>query len=106
MAPKRIYTRANLDPNPPEAVENPEKILRKSNSKVGKDTYQLHKSISLPAEGVESVDEIAYDLKFEHSLFRAKSESHLDHIIFDPKRLVPIFYYYYYWQTWVHPRGV
>ena len=90
MASKRIYTRANLDLDPPEAVENPEKILRQSNSKVEKETYHLHKSTSLPAEGVESIDEMAYDLKFEHSLFRAKSESHLDHIIFYPKHLVPI----------------
>ena len=90
LAPKRIYTRDNPDPNPSEAVENPKKILRKSNSKVGKETYQLHKSTSLPVEGVESINEIAYDLKFEHSLFRTKSESHLEHIIFDPKCLVPI----------------
>lgn len=90
MAPKRIYRSTNLDPNPPEAVENLEKILRKSNSKVEKETYQLHESTYLPVEGVESVDEIAYDLKFKHSLFRTKFESHLDHIIIDFKHLVPI----------------
>jgi len=36
LAPKRKYTRANPDPNPPTAVENIEKIIRKSSSKVGK----------------------------------------------------------------------
>ena len=30
MAPRRIYTRARLDPDPPEIVDNPERILRKS----------------------------------------------------------------------------
>ena len=90
MAPKRIYTRANLDPNPPKAVQNPNKILKKSSSKVGKETYQLHKSTSLPDEGVEVVDEITFDLKFEHSLFRSKFEFDLGHIVFDPKLLVPI----------------
>ena len=42
LVPKRIYTRANPDPNPPKAVENIEKILRKSSSKIEKETYQLY----------------------------------------------------------------
>ena len=75
LAPKRIYTRANLDLNPSIAVENPEKTFRKSSSKVGKETYQLYKSTSLPPEGVESIDEVTFDLKFEHTLFKSKSES-------------------------------
>ena len=90
LAPRRIYTRANPDPNPPIAVENPEKILRKSSSKVGKETYELYKSTSLPVEGVESIDEVTFDLKFKHSLFKSKSESDLSHIVFDPKLLNPI----------------
>ena len=53
MAPKIIYTRNNPDPNPPKVFENPKNIFRKSNSKVGKYTYQLYKSISLPIEGAE-----------------------------------------------------
>ena len=77
LAPKIIYTRANLDPNPPIVFENLERILRKSNSKVWKDTYQLYKYISLPAEGVESIDEVIFGLKFEHTLFKSKSESDL-----------------------------
>lgn len=83
LAPKRIYTRANPNPNPPKAVENPEKILRKSSSKVGKETYHLYKSTCVPVEGVESIDEITFDLKFEHSLFRSKFESDLGQIVFD-----------------------
>ena len=30
MAPRKIHTRAHPDPNPPEIVDNPESILRKS----------------------------------------------------------------------------
>ena len=90
MAPKRIYTRANPDPNPPKVFENPENILRKSNSKVGKGTYQLYKSISLPAEGVESIDDIIFDVKFEHTLFKSKSKSDLTQLVFDPKYFSPI----------------
>ena len=85
LAPKRIYTRPNPNPNPPIVFENCKRILRKSNSKVGKDTYQLYKSISLPDEGVESIDEVIFDLKFEHTLFRSKSELDLSEIVLNPK---------------------
>ena len=30
MAPRKIHTRAYPDPNPPEIVDNPKSILRKS----------------------------------------------------------------------------
>ena len=60
---KNIY-KSHPDPNPPIVFENPERILRKSSSKVGKDTYQLYKSISLLVEGVESIEEVIFDLKF------------------------------------------
>ena len=85
MAPKRIYTRANLDPKPPIAIENPEMILRKSISKVGKETYQLYKSTYLPDKCVGSIDEVTFDLKFEHSFFKSKSESNLSQVFLDPK---------------------
>ena len=90
LARKRIYARANPYPNPPIVFENPKRILRKSNSKVGKDTYQLYKSISLLAEGVDSIDEVIFNLKFEHTLFRSKSESDLSQIVLDPKIFSPI----------------
>ena len=90
MVPKRIYTRANLDFNLPIAVENPERILRKSSSKVGKDTYQLYKSTSLLAKGVESIDEVTFDIKFEHSLFKSMFESDPSQIVLDPKIFNPI----------------
>lgn len=90
MAPNRIYTRAIPDPNPPKEVENPEKILRKSSSKVSKETYQLYKSTYLPVEVVKSIDEVTFHLKLEYSLFKSMSESDLSQIIFDPKLLSPI----------------
>ena len=66
-------------------------MLRKSSSsKVGKETYHLYKYIYLLAEGVESVDELTFDLKFEHSLFKSKSESDLSQMVFDPKLFNPI----------------
>ena len=61
-----------------------------SNSKVGKDTYQLYKSISLPAKDVESIDEVIFYLKFEHTLIKSKSESDLSRIVLDPNIFSPI----------------
>ena len=90
MALKIIYTRANPDPNPPKVFENPQNILRKSNSKVGKDTNQLYKSISLPAEGFESIDDVIFGVKFEQTLFISKSRLDMSQVVFDPKYLSPI----------------
>lgn len=90
LDPKRIYTRANLDPNPLEVFENPDKILEKSISNVGNDTYQLYKSISLPAKGFGSIDDVIFDERFEQNLFRSKFGSYLIQVVFDPKYLSPI----------------
>ena len=69
MAPKNIYTRKNLDPNPIlELVEDLEKLLRKKKSQNGTG-ISLNKSISLPKEGVISVEYLEFDEKFELSLF-------------------------------------
>ena len=70
MASKRIYTRDNLDPNSPKIFGNPKKILKKSNSKVEKDTFQIYKSISLPTNGFELINDVIFDERFEQTLFR------------------------------------
>ena len=57
LAPKRIHTRRFPDLAPPKVVENPERILRRSNIKGDKGIPHLQKSLSLPAESVKS-DEI------------------------------------------------
>ena len=41
MAPKRIHTRRFPDPNPPKVVENPERILRRSNTQANKGIFHL-----------------------------------------------------------------
>ena len=55
MAPKRIHTRRFPYPNPPKVVENPKRILRKSNIKADKGIFHLQKYLSLPAESVKSI---------------------------------------------------
>ena len=84
MAPKNIYTRKNHNPNPIlELVEDREKLLR--NKKIQDDTSisLINRSISFPKEGVISVEDLEFDEKFELSLFRSKSDSYLNQIVFD-----------------------
>ena len=88
MAPRRIYTRSNpnLDPNLPEVVEDPERILKNKKTKIDSGNPSINRSISFPEEGFISVDDLEFDLKFEHSLFRSESDSDLSQIVFDQGR--------------------
>ena len=73
MAPKKIYTRKNHDPNQIlESVEDPEKLLRKKKIQVDAGIPLINRSISLPKEGVISFEDLEFDEKFELSLFRSK----------------------------------
>ena len=56
--------------------------MRKKKSKIDLGVPLMNRSISLPKEGVISVDDLQFDIKFEHSLFRSKSNSNLSHTIF------------------------
>ena len=86
MAPKKIYTRKNPEPNPIlELVEDPEKLLRKKKSQNGTN-ISLNRSVSLPKEGIISVEDLEFDEKFELSLFKSKSNSYLSQIVFDIER--------------------
>lgn len=87
-SPKRINTRRNPDPNPPEVVEDLEKILRRNNNKTDKETFHLQRSLSLPAEGIQSIDDIIFNEKFEQMLFRCKSCPDLSQVIFDQERFI------------------
>ena len=72
-------------------VEGPEKLLRKKKAQNGT-CISLNRSVSLPKEGVISVEDLQFDVKFELYLFKSKSESNLDHTVFDIeifKTLVP-----------------
>ena len=88
LAPKRIYTRRNPDPNPPKVVENPERILRRSNSKANKGIFHLHKSLSLPTKGIKYIVDIILDEKFGKTLLRYKSTLELNQITFGPEGLI------------------
>ena len=81
---KSYYTRSNPDPKPVVIVDNPDRIGKKK-----KQTENLEAEISLirvnslPSELV-SLQNIDFDLKFEHSLFKSKYESDLKTVVLDP----------------------
>jgi len=77
---------SNPDPNPPSVVDDPENILRKQrpqSKEVEHGTPSLVRSTSLAAKLV-SFQDLSFDIKFELSLFRSKSESSLLETFFDP----------------------
>ena len=41
--------------------------------------------LSFPKDGMKSIEDLDFDLKFEQTLFRTKFESSLNEIIFDEK---------------------
>ena len=86
MAPKRIHTRRFSDPNPPKVVENPERILRRSNTQAGKGIFHLQKSLSLPAESVKSAKSFSFDKGTDQSLSRSKSSTELSQAFASPER--------------------
>jgi hypothetical protein len=44
-------------------------------------------NLSLPKDEVKIIDDLVFDLKFEQTLFISSSESNLNEIIFDEKKL-------------------
>ena len=86
MAPKRIHTRIFPDPDPPKVVENPERILRRSNTQADKGIFHLQKFVSLPAESVKSVESLSFDKGTNQSLSRSKFATELIQALIGPER--------------------
>ena len=86
MVPKRIPTRRNLDPKHIAYVSNLEKLLHKRKERTIDSFSYLDINLSLPKDGVKSIDDLDFDLKFEKTLFRSRSESKLNEIIIDEKK--------------------
>jgi hypothetical protein len=87
LAPKRIHTRRNPDPEVAIPVSDPEKIVHKRKEKAISLVLCLDMYLSFPKYGVTSIEYLDFDVKFEKTLFRTKSESCLSEIIFDEKRI-------------------
>jgi len=48
--------------------------------------YYLDKNLSLPKDKVQSIDDLDFDILFKQTLFRSRSESYLNEIVFDEKK--------------------
>jgi hypothetical protein len=81
-----IYTRENPNPNPTEPVYDPKKILCRTREQALDPFYYLERSMSLPKDDTQSIDDLEFDALFEQTLFRSKSENILDEIVFYQKR--------------------
>ena len=87
MAPKRIHTRIFPHPNPPKVVENPERILRRSNTQANKGIFHLQKSLSLTTESVKSAKIFSFDKEIDQSFSISKSATELSQALTCPERL-------------------
>ena len=84
LAPSgKRYTRNNPDPNPIEPVDNPERLLGEGKKKNLIYPPLLSRSTSLSTKVVQTLQDIQFDYKFHHSLFRSKSDTNLQEIVED-----------------------
>ena len=84
MASRIIHTRAYPDPNPPEIVDNPESILRKTpKSKTSTVVRPIHRADSA-LENIIALQDTQVDLPFIRKPSRTNSLSDIDQIDFEP----------------------
>ena len=88
LAPKRIYyTRSHPNPKPLVIVDDPEKSLRRSSIlKSQGSNNPPHRADSLPKD-FSTLQDIEFDLPFEHSLFITKSTNSVDQKVVDQATL-------------------
>jgi hypothetical protein len=67
-------------------VHDPDKLLHKRKENTINSFSYVEINLCLPKDGVKSIDDLDFDLKFEQTLFRSRSKSNLNEIIFDEKK--------------------
>ena len=77
MAPRKIYTRAYPNPNPPEIVDNPERILRKSPEVKSSTVFRSPRRASYVTENLAALQNPQVDLR---NPFRTRSLEDLDQL--------------------------
>ena len=82
-SPPKKYTRSNPDPNPHEQVENPKRILKFKKQLEESQPPILERIVSVETDSVKTIDDLKFDLKFEHSLFDSKSDLDLSEVVID-----------------------
>ena len=86
LAPRSIYTRRFLDLDPPKVVDNPERILRRSNTQADKGISHLQRALSLPTESVKGFTSFDFDKETDQSFSSFKSKIELSQALTSPKR--------------------
>ena len=86
MVPRSIYTRIFPDPDPPRVVDNPERILRRSNTQANKGISHLQRALSLPAKSVKGFSSFVFDKESDQSFSRFKSKTELSQVPTRPER--------------------
>ena len=77
MAPKRIHTRSNPDPEVAILVSDPKNLVHKRKENPVMPVLRLDRSLSFPKDKVTSIEDLEFDVKFEKILFKTKSGSFL-----------------------------
>ena len=72
------YTRNNLDPK---------SIIKTKKKKDQSDLHIFQRSNSLATDSVKTLDGLKFDLKFQHSLFKSKSDLDMKEVVIDIPRL-------------------
>ena len=85
LAPKKVYTRANSDPEPATSMSDTEKLMHKRKERITDPTCYLDRNLSLPKDGVKIIDDLDFELLFEQTMSRSRLESYLNEIISDEK---------------------
>jgi hypothetical protein len=67
-------------------VSDPEKLVHERKEKQIIPILCLDRYLSLPKDGVTSIEDLDFDVKFEQNLFKTKSESCLNEVIFEERR--------------------
>ena len=80
MAPRSIYTRRFPNPDPPKVDDNPERILRRSNTQADKGISHLQRALSLPTEGVRGLSSFVFDKETDQFSSRSTSETKLSNL--------------------------
>jgi hypothetical protein len=63
-----------------------DKILHKIKEKVADSCIFLDKNLSFPKDEVKRIDDLDFDIKFEHALFRSRLESDLNEVLLYEKK--------------------
>ena len=86
MAPRKIHTRAHPDPDPPEIVDNPERILRKSPKIESSTVFRSSLRANSVPENLSALQQSQADLL---NPFRTRSLDDLDQLDYESSHSSP-----------------